>query len=317
MIKKECLKKEIYFIFIFIFVASSNILANDLYGVKVEKDIVYVKRGRASLKADIYRPTDKDGNIIEEKMPAFILVHGGAFVLGSKDYQFKEIAKWLAQRGYVAFNITYRLKEDGRFPNNILDVKCAIKYLRGNAKKFNIDKNRIGIMGGSAGGYLAAFVAATGDDFYFESSCGEYDSESAKVQVAIPSYGIYDWESMIDNDYAGAARKLISDYSGVSSDDNDFLQKIKKVSVVSYLTEKTDVKWLIIHGTNDVLVPVQQAYILNDKLKKINADVEIAIIEKGKHGFVDLSTIDIIAYRKATEIMERYLSKKFPSKYFK
>ncbi len=286
------------------------------YGVTVEKDIDYVMRGDAPIKGDLYRPADADGNPIKGPLPVFVLIHGGAWYMGSKDLQFIEVAKWLAQRGYAAFNVTYRLREPGHFPNSVLDVMCAVKYVRGTAKKYGLDAKRVAAMGGSAGGYLTAALAVLADNKEFKTDCGAYEKESAKLQASIPVYGPFDFPSIIE-EYASSATagKVFGGYAGVTDADtqDEIAKKLKRSSVLTYV-HKMDTKWLIIQGTKDTLVPPSQANLLHDALKKAGVDSELALIDKGKHGFFDLSGMDPKAYVKALEVLEAWLAKKFPVK---
>lgn len=294
----------------------ADVFAGESYGVTVEKNIEYVMRGDIQLVGDLYRPADADGKAVKGPLPTFVLIHGGAWYMGSKDLQFKEVANWLAQRGYAAFNIIYRLKEPGHFPNSVLDVQCAVKFVRGTAKQYGLDAKRVAAMGGSAGGYLTAALAVMADNKEFKTDCGEYEKESAKLQASVPVYGPFDFSSVIE-EYASSATagKVFGGYAGVTdADAQDVIaKKLKRSSVLTYV-HKMDTKWLIIQGTKDTLVPPSQANLLHDALKKSGVDSELALIDKGKHGFFDISAMDPKAYKTALEVLESWLAKKFPAK---
>ncbi len=319
MIKQLKTQKLVIFLFltaVFFLVDAALLQANELYGVTVEKNIEYVMRGDIQLVGDLYRPADANGKPLAGPLPTFVLIHGGAWYMGSKDLQFKEVAKWLAQRGYAAFNVIYRLKEPGHFPNSVLDVMCAVKFVRGNAKQYGLDAKRVAAMGGSAGGYLTAALAVMADNKEFKTDCGDYEKESAKLQASVPVYGPFDFQSII-TEYASSATagKVFGGYAGVTDADKDgeIAKKLKRASVLTYV-HKMDTKWLIIQGTKDTLVPPSQANLLHDALRKAGVDSELALIEKGKHGFFDISSMDPKAYKAALEILETWLAKKFPAK---
>ena len=311
------MKKTFFALFsvMFVFIPLNlAVHAEEKYGVTVEKNIEYVMRGDVQLVGDLYRPADANGKAVKGPLPVFVLIHGGAWYMGSKDLQFKEVAKWLAQRGYAAFNIIYRLKEPGHFPNSVLDVLCAVKFIRGNAKLYGLDAKRVAAMGGSAGGYLTAALAVLADNKEFKTDCGDYEKESAKLQASVPVYGPFDFSSVIE-EYASSATagKVFGGYAGVTDADSqdEIAKKLKRASVLTYV-HKMETKWLIIQGTKDTLVPPSQANLLHDALKKAGVDSELALIDKGKHGFFDLSAMDPKAYKASLVVLEAWLAKKFP-----
>lgn len=306
----------LFSIVLLLFSFSFVLHAGEKYGVTVEKNIEYVMRGDIQLVGDLYRPADTDGKAVKGPLPVFVLIHGGAWYMGSKDMQFIQVAKWLAGRGYAAFNVIYRLKQPGHFPNSVLDVMCAVKFVRGTAKQYGFDPKRVAAMGGSAGGYLTAALAVMADNKEFKTDCGAYEKESAKLQASVPVYGPFDFSSVIE-EYASSATagKVFGGYAGVTDADTqeDIAKKLKRASVLTYV-HKMNTKWLIIQGTKDTLVPPSQANLLHDALKKSGVDSELALIDKGKHGFFDVSSMDPKAYKTALEILEAWLAKKFPVK---
>ena len=126
----------------------------------------------------------------------------------------------------------------------------------------------------------------------------------------------FDFPSIIE-EYASSATagKVFGGYAGVTDADSQdvIAKKLKRASVLTYV-HKMDTKWLIIQGTKDTLVPPSQAQLLHDALKKSGIDSELALIDKGKHGFFDLSGMDPKAYKAALIVLEQWLSKKFPAK---
>ena len=116
--------------------------------VAFEKDIVYSSPGGESLELDMARPKDAKG-----PLPAIVCIHGGGFRAGNRQHHDR-LCLQLAERGYVAVTVTYRLAPKFQFPAAVNDVKAAVRWLRANAAKFGIDAERIGTTGDSAGGYL-------------------------------------------------------------------------------------------------------------------------------------------------------------------
>ncbi len=123
-------------------------------GYKSSKDIVFTPEAwPEDVKGDLYQPR------IVGKSPVVLLVHGGGWAENDNRYQMTGIAKTLAKRGYTVFNVTYRLAPQYNFPAPVDDLYQAIKYLKKNEQVLNIDMNRLGVFGYSAGGHLAELVA--------------------------------------------------------------------------------------------------------------------------------------------------------------
>ena len=147
---------------------------------------------------DLLQPQKK------EKMPAIVYVTGGGFINANRDNGV-QLRNYLAEKGYVVASITYRVAPTARFPEPLEDVKASIRYLRANADKWNIDKDRIGIVGGSAGGYLSAFAGTTSGTRTFDK--GENLQESSQVNCAVDLYGLSDL-SQVGMDYSPEVQKL-------------------------------------------------------------------------------------------------------------
>ena len=169
-------------------------------GVKAQFDIVYATLpdtpyGERNLHLDILSPK-KPG-----KYPALIMLFGGGWLTGSKSAQIP-MAQKIAEQGYVTVPVEYRLSPEALYPAAVYDIKAAIRYVRANADKYNIDPDKIAITGSSAGGQLAALVAYTGNVKKFNGNEGNNDV-SAVVQAVIDMDGVLDFttpeESLGDN----------------------------------------------------------------------------------------------------------------------
>jgi acetyl esterase/lipase len=158
--------------------------------VQIKTNVEYAAHDGASLLGDLYSPASGGSH------PAMVFIHGGAFIRGSKAAYGITWGPYLAARGYVVFAIDYRLGklEQPTWPQELLDCKAAVQYLRGNAAALGVDPERIGVGGDSAGGALAALVAVTQDLPRFSGRYPKdaFASASTKVKVAVPIYGVYD-----------------------------------------------------------------------------------------------------------------------------
>lgn len=122
--------------------------------VTAREELIYAVRDSGPLGLDVYRPSD------DRRHPAVLLVHGGGWIAGDRRME-RPFARHLAARGYVVAPVSYRLGRVGRFPAPLHDLKEAVRWLRGHSDALGIDPDRIAIVGGSAGGTLAALVGAT------------------------------------------------------------------------------------------------------------------------------------------------------------
>jgi pectinesterase len=148
-------------------------------GVKSKENVTYSSYGSRNLTADIFYPAKKS----KKGYPAVVMIFGGGWRSGDKS-QNVPMAQQLAAKGYIAMTIEYRLSPEAPYPAAVHDVKAAVRWLRANAKKYNIDKRKIATLGMSAGGQLAALVGTTNGIEKFEGLGGN-QNESSDVQAIV------------------------------------------------------------------------------------------------------------------------------------
>ena len=146
-------------------------------------DVVYEQvpmRGypNVAMKMDILQPKS------EKKLPAIVYVTGGGFINANKDNGI-QLRMHLAEAGYVVASIQYRVAPTARFPEPLEDVKSSIRYLKAHADQFGIDPERVGIIGGSAGGYLSAMAATTSGTTTFDKGDNLQTGSNVKAAVAL------------------------------------------------------------------------------------------------------------------------------------
>lgn len=152
-----------------------------------EENIVYTKVENKEMLLDLFHPKIKKRAL----SPAVILIHGGGWHSGSKTMEHP-ISVYLAERGYVAVNVEYRMAKEFLYPAGVYDIKTSIRWLKANAKKYNVDTNKIAVLGCSAGAELATFMGTTGNIAKFEGD-GGYKNHSSKVQAIVNIDGIVDF----------------------------------------------------------------------------------------------------------------------------
>jgi acetyl esterase/lipase len=237
---------------------------------KVEKDVTYAIVEDAVLKMDIYYP-----EIVLGPAPAVVFVHGGAFVSGNRSYNPRDFV----ERGYLVASIDYRLAPRYRWPAQIEDTKCAIRYLRANANKYGLDPNRIGALGPSAGGHLVAMLGITNSSAGFDNSGGYFD-QSSRVQAAVDMFGTTDLVAM------GASRPDMTQYFDTwFGTPNPSVETLRKASPITYVTADS-APFLILHGELDDEVPPSQSQALYERLKAAGVTATLVMVKNAKHGFV-------------------------------
>jgi acetyl esterase/lipase len=244
-------------------------------GPIVYRDLPYVTNGHQRQKLDLFLPRG------QEKLPLIIRIHGGAWLGGSKEGEWPND---YLHFGYAVARINYRLSQHAIFPAQIEDCKAAVRYLRANAQKYNLDPNRFGVWGASAGGHLVALLGTTGDINEFD--VGENLSVSSRVQAVADYFGPTDFLQMqahrlpggMDHNSPDAPEsKLIGGYI------QDNPEKVAKANPITYIT-KDDPPFLIIHGDVDPLVPHHQSELLEAALKKAGVPVTFYTVKGGGHG---------------------------------
>lgn len=149
-----------------------------LASLQEKQDLVYARHGARELQLDLYKP-----KAAATPLPAIVCIHGGGWQKGTRA-GMADLSRALAARGYVVVSISYRLSDEAAFPAQLHDVKAAVRWLRANAATHGIDPARIGAIGHSAGGHLAALLATTGGVRELEGS-GNHDGIDSRIQTAV------------------------------------------------------------------------------------------------------------------------------------
>lgn len=242
-------------------------------GVIYEKEIEYANPDGQHLQLNMARPKSGEG-----PFPAIVCIHGGGFRAGHRD-GYNNLCVTLAQKGYVAVTVSYRLAPKYQFPAAVHDVKAAVRWVRANSKKYNIDPNRIGTTGGSAGGHLAQFLAVTAGVKEFEGDGGNADQSSA-VACVVNVYGPSDFTKSYGKSVDAA--EVLPLFLGGN------LETAHRRHIVSsplYWVTPNAAPTLCIHGTEDKYVAHEQAVWLIDKLKAAEVEAELLTLPGAGHGF--------------------------------
>ncbi len=254
---------------IFVAMISSRAAAQQQLAYRVEKDLQYLAPDRNE-KADLYVPLAPP---VGARMPAVVIIHGGGFTGGKKDAARElNIGGTLASNGYVAMSIDYLLSVDGlvTWPQNLYDCKTAVRWLRKNADRWQIDPEHIGVIGGSAGGHLAAMLGLAGPDASLDPP-SPYADFSCRVQCAVDMYGP---ASFADRPHHAMFGKTQAEAP----------ELYRQASPIAHAS-RDDPPMLILHGTADKTVPVAQSELMADALKKAGVEHQLEIIPDAPHTF--------------------------------
>ncbi len=238
-----------------------------------ETGIEYTNPDNQHLQLNLARPKTGDG-----PFPCILCIHGGGFRAGSRE-GYNGLCIRLAQQGYVALTISYRLAPKYPFPAAIHDTKAAIRWVRAHAAKFHIDPDRIGVTGGSAGGHLAQFLAVTGDVADFEGDGGN-PTQSSKVKCVVNVYGPSDFTKSYGKSVDAA--EVLPLFLGGNLE--TARAKHLRASPLYWVTPNA-APTLCIHGTEDKYVAHEQAVWLVDKLKAAGVEADLLTLEGAGHGF--------------------------------
>lgn len=250
-------------------------------GVQAYRDLQYIDDGHERHRLDLFVPQKA-----EKPLPLIIWIHGGGWSGGDKS-GCPPLRAGYTQRGFAVASINYRLSQHAIFPAQIEDCKAAIRWLRAHAKQYNLNAERFGVWGSSAGGHLVALVGTSGDVKEFE--VGANLNLSSRVQCVMDDYGPTLFTQMDAHRIPGATlvhdaaaspeSKLIG---GLISDPAN-AAKVARVNPVTYVT-KDDPPFLIVHGDADPLVPHHQSEMLFDALKAAGVRVRLNTVKGGGHG---------------------------------
>jgi acetyl esterase/lipase len=254
-------------------------------GTKVHRNMQYVKDDHERSKLDLYLPEKADG-----LLPEIVWIHGGAWSAGSKDRPGQVLA--FVGRGYAVASIDYRPSQHATFPAQIEDCKAAIRWLRANARTYQLDPGHIGVWGASAGGHLAALLGTTGGVKELEGTGGNA-AQSSRVQAVVDFFGPTDFLQMD----AHAVRGSFLKHDPVNSPESKLIggaiqhnvEKVKRANPVHYVTKDAP-PFFIAHGEQDPLVPCHQSELLYEALKKAEVEVTFQKIPGAGHGGREFGT---------------------------
>ena len=268
--------------------------------LEVKLDVVYGVAAGVELKMDFAKPSLCAG----QRVPAVLYVHGGGWVGGDKaGFLGDGVATMLFQLGFAVGSVNYRLAPEHHYPAQINDCKLAVRYLRSQADALGIDPDRIGVMGGSAGGHLVLLMGLAGPDDGLEGP--GLEAYSSSVLSVVNYFGPTDLTLPGLNFHP-----LILSLLGCNPTDCADLARL--ASPASFATAG-DAPVMTIHGEDDSIVPYDQAVIIAKALRAVANACSLIKVKNAEHGFAPSSSVVAIEpslpeiYRLTVAHLARFL----------
>lgn len=263
-------------------------------GVVFKPNLPYCQAGDQTLALDWAEPLSRDA-----ARPAVVLIHGGAWMFGKRQ-ELRSLQFMLAQEGFVAISVDYRLAPQAVFPQPLHDVQCAVRWLRAQASTQAIAPDRISAWGHSAGAHLAALLAVTGHRADLQGAGHVLGSSglpipqantSSQVHAVVAHSGIYDLVAALEPKEAllqDARRGAIAMAGGGDS------ESLKRVSVATYAHAQA-APVLVLHGDQDTVAPLSQALHLHDALQAQGGSSQLLVVPGAGHNDLGSQATRVLA----------------------
>jgi acetyl esterase/lipase len=246
-------------------------------GIERTRNLPYAADGLKRHRLDVWRCADTGPSA-----PVLLQIHGGAWVTGSKDQQARPLMYHFAERGWVCVAINYRLSPKASWPDQLVDCKLALRWIRDHIAEFGGDPRYVVATGGSAGGHLTALVGLTANRPEYQPGFEQVDTT---VRAMVPFYGVYDFLDRHGYRHAGdsftkfAQKRIIKPLPGEEA--AMFAQASPLDQVHRHAPPA-----LVVHGDLDVLAPVEEARLFATRLREVSEQpVAYVELEGAQHAF--------------------------------
>lgn len=212
------------------------------------------------LKTDIYQPRAPEKGEAKTLHPAILLIHGGGWTGGDKRWQMRGIARKLAKNGYVVMNATYRTSPEWLYPSPVQDLGEALKWLHANADRLGVDRDRVGTYGYSAGAHLASLMGLKEDN--------ALDLKAVVAGGTPANLMLFEDGELVVKFIGGTRAEKTEAY--------------RDASPVNHVHADSP-PFFLYHGTDDELVPPEQAKVFYKKLQENGVPVTLQWVEGKGH----------------------------------
>jgi acetyl esterase/lipase len=268
-------------------------------GVERLRDLAYVDDGSRRHRLDLYRPRRPTGEQVSGA-PVMLQIHGGAWMIGSKEQQGLPLMYQLSQHGWICVAINYRLSPRATWPDHLLDCKQALAWVKQHIGEYGGDPDRVVVTGGSAGGHLAAMIGLTANDARFQPG---FETVDTSVRAFVPIYAVYDFT---DRDGIRGRRDPLRrslERHIVKRMRDDDLAAFDLASPMSHVRDGVP-PCFVVHGALDTLVPVEEARAFVGLLRAASTEpVAYAELPGAHHAFDVFASIRSL---QAVDAIERF-----------
>jgi acetyl esterase/lipase len=264
----------------------------------VARDVPYMPDGLAFQELDVYLPAIGEG-----PFPTILAIHGGGFRARSKSI-YRKHGTYFTESGYAFVATNYRLTSNASYPAQVEDVFCALAWVHANHETYGFDTEHVFVMGGSAGGYLAAMLGTVDTPDLYLENCPHRLPESHPIKGVFIFYGLYDFTS-IDGFPASDVGASLEPFWGAEYSDIP-PETLVEMSPMSWV-DGTEPPFLLIHGTEDTSVPSWMSEEFAAVLEEAGVDVELLLLEVG-HAF-ELQPLTDAANVQSLAAIEAFLTR--------
>ncbi len=236
--------------------------------IRSQLDIPFASVGTHTLLLDLHMPT------AVSNPPLVVYLHGGAWRLGDKE----EAPPFLVERGYAVASLNFRSSEEARFPANVHDIKAGIRFLRANAAKYGYRADRIAVSGSSSGGHLAALVGVTNGHQALEGEVGTDLGQSSDVQAIVAWVGAYNLETIIPQSTPEGLKLRVPAVQMLLGGAPEEVSELARLASPVAHVDRGDPPLIILHGDQDVNIPVNQALELDGAYRRAGLVAELLIV---------------------------------------
>lgn len=250
--------------------------------VEIRRDQPYAGGGNSFQMVDVYLPKQRNS---ERPLPVVVFIHGGGWTANprSRWLFMARACDYAASGNFVAVCVGYRSSDKAVWPAQIHDCKAAIRWVRGRAKELNIDPDRIGVAGGSAGGHLALLIGTSGNVNALEGDIGEFTSLPSNVRCVVNICGPVDLTKPVcTGSSAKLLEGLVTKMLGGTVEEKP--EAARAASPIMYVSAATP-PILTIHGTKDSLVDFQQSVCFHEAMKTAGAKSLLVSMVDVDHNF--------------------------------
>ncbi len=250
--------------------------------LEVARDLQYADGAGRRHRLDVYRPAAGVSGA-----PVLLQVHGGAWILGNKRQQALPLIQHLAAHGWVCVAPNYRLSPTATFPDHLVDVKLALRWVREHVAEYGGDPGFVVITGGSAGGHLAALAAFTANHPEYQPG---FEAVDTSVAACVPFYGVYDlcgrFGGVGADGMGGLVERMV--LKRRLADDPAAFSAASPLDRVHALAPP----FMVVHGTDDSLVPIAEARAFAARLQEVSACPTVFLELPGaQHAFEVFATV--------------------------